>query len=304
MPKRKKNDANAEKDIDKKADLDEAQSQDPSTLSDKDSISKGTPNLSNKNDHRFHKVVNGKDKATKVLYKKRSESRDEAVNRLKETGWIDDNIQHHFGPNGNEIHEGDPSKCPNCARYAKKNSTKSSSDEPKLSSQPLNTVEDVEKAWTTIPANTVPYFEFNYYNDNLVVPLISKPVSVNRALAMFKKATWFSHEKPELKARILGKAESHECPGALQVKVRLVGDMLKVLNKLDIRGWTSVLLGAKEDFNEKRVTLKPRIECVYTPQVIKPEVLDTLKEPFGLKEDEFKPKEDEKGNDTTDESDK
>jgi hypothetical protein len=224
---------------------------------------------------------------------------------------MNDNTQHHESPDSRELHEGDPSKCPNCARYARKNTTGPESNEPKLSSQPLNTVEDVEKAWTTIPANTIPYFEFNYYNENLVVPLISQPVSVNRALAMFKKAAWFSHEKPELKARILGKAESHECPNALQVKVRLVGDMLKLLQKLDIRGWAPVLIGADEDFKEKKVTLKPRIEVVYTPQVVKLEVINTLKEPFGLKEDDFKPKEDtedgkrrKEGNDTTEESDK
>lgn len=304
MPKTKKNDANAENDIDKKAPENEAQSSQASTLSEEDSISKSKPSLKNKTDHRFHKVVDGKDKATKVLYKKRNESGDDAVSRLREQGWINDTTQYHESPNGHEFHEGDPTKCPNCVKYLEKNSIGPDSNLPKLSTSPLNTVEDVEKAWTIIPANTVPYFEFNYYNDNLVVPLISKPCSVNRALAMFKKAAWFSEEKPELNARILGKAESHECPGALQVKVRLVGDMLKLLNRLDIRGWAPVLIGAKDDFKEKKVRLKPRIEVAYTPQVVKLEVLDTLKEPFGLKDLSLKPKEDLEGNDTTDETDK
>ena len=317
MPKRKKNVDDAEKINDKMSDQSQAQASDPSPLSEKDSISKSKPNLDVKNDHRFHKVVDGKDKATKVLYFKKDkdtkklETSSEAEKRLR-GDWIGDKQTIHVDPESRAFHEGDPSKCPNCARHIKKNKTGSQSNEPKLSSLPLASREDVEKAWSTNPAGTTPYFEFCYVSEDLVLPLISMATSVNRALVMFENAQWFVKERSELKARILGKAESHECPGALQVKVSLVGDMLKLLRKLDIRGWTPALIGAKDDFKERRVTLKPRIECVYTPQVVKLEVIDTLKEPFGLKDVDFKPNEDTthvgkhsaEGNETTEKSDK
>jgi hypothetical protein len=311
MPKRKTKTDSAEKVSVDKPNQDNAQDLDKSTVSDKlDSISKNKPNPKVINDHKFHNVVDGRNKATKVLYFQKNEGSKEAENRLREQNWISDETEFHISPNEREFHEGDPSKCPNCAKYLRKNKTGTKSNEPTLSSQPLNSVEDVEKAWTTIPANTVPYFEFNYFNGEMVVPLVSQPLSVNRALAMFKVAERFSSEKPELKARIVGKAESHECPDALEVKLRLSTDLRTLLNKLDVRGWTPALIGANE-LKEKKVTLKPRIEVVYTPQVVKLEVINTLRDSFKLKEDDFKPKEDnndgrsiKEGNDTTEKSDK
>jgi hypothetical protein len=317
MPKRKENDASAAPSIEKdqkirKADQKKALSSDLKTSSEKlDSISKSKPPTKDKNDHRFHKAVGERDYATKVLYKKRNESRDDAVNRLKEAGWMDDNTRHHESPDTRALHEGDSSKCPNCARYFRKNLTGPGDNSPVKSSQPLNSVEDVEKAWGTIPKNTIPYFEFDYYSENLVVPLISKPCSVNEAMALFQKAQWFSHEKKELKAVVTGKAESHICPNALQVRVGLTGDMRKLITKLDgLRGWAPVLIGSDPEVKLKKVVLKPRIEVVYTPQGVNLQIVNQLSQAVGLKEESLKPKEELKdgrhhkeGNDTAAEAD-
>jgi hypothetical protein len=306
MPKRKKNVASAEKDNDKKAAQDEAQDLEKPTLSEEDDISKSTPTKSKREfDHRFHKVVDGKVvKSSKLLYKKSNESGDDAISRFRELGWIDDNTQHHWGPNSNAIHEGDSSKCPNCARALRSDKGKSAT--PAVEQQLLNSVQDVTDAWTTIPANTVPYFEFNYWDEKykVALPLFSGPVDVNEAMVKFRKSQEFINEKPELKARVTGKTESHLCPNAYEVRVKLLKDTRSILSQQSMSGWAPVLMSANGELEEKRLVLKPRIQVIYTPQVVEPERIDLLSTSYGLKDSDFKPKEDLEGNDTTEKTDK
>ena len=306
MPKNKKNDANAVKDIDKKVPEDEAQSPKASTLSEEDSISKSKPSPDVKNDHRFHKVVDGKDKATKVLYKQSNETRVDAVARLKETGWMNDNTQYHEGPNSREFHEGDSSKCPNCARYARKNDTGPNSSMPELTTKHISSADDVKKAWSTNPAGTSPHFELVLTGEGLVIPLISKLADVNEATALFMASTKFAKAKPELKVSVRGKVESELCPNAYEVKVSLSRDMRNIVRNINIKGWAPILLSKEGERDKGPIMVKPVIQVVYGPQEYKPESVYLFKDPFKLSDDDFKPEEDHEneGNDTTDESDK
>jgi len=295
MPVKKKDAARAVKDSMNGATPSSARGKEDQTLDSKIDISKDEPSVREQR-HRFVKLIDGKKVAeSRRLKYKQSESRDKALIRFKNINWIDDNTQYHEHPNAKEIHEGDADKCPICTTYLKANDgAKAQVNQP--TSHALTSVDDVRKAWTQIPAGTMPYIVLVYVGEDVVLPLIEKTMSVSKAVLAFEKARRFMKEKPTLKVKVEGKTESHVCPNAYQVKVRLSADMRSVLTKLDISGWAPVLRSTKEELSSKKFILQPKLEVAYLSQSVKPELVDYLKESFGLKDFELDPiKEDKDG---------
>jgi hypothetical protein len=303
---------NAKPGVVKKQDQLVSHKTDQSDVSSQKSKSLKSPTSKRSTGYRFSREIDGKSKAIKTFRLHPKEDKDGALQRLRGLGYtFDESKGVHLAANKKNLHVGNIDKCPRCVASALK-SGGPSADIPEKSTFPLNSVEDVKKAWTTIPANTIPYFELICENEGVILPLISKPYSINRAVGMFEKARWFQSKKPEVKATILGKAESHECPGAVSVRVSLAGDMSKFLKRISgLVAWAPALVGDTEKLDKRTISLTTKIQCGYTPQKYNPKVVEFLKDSLGtLKKDAFKPEEDktngrhdEKGNETTEKSD-
>lgn len=315
MPRKKKDVDSVEKIDDKKSSqVDTLRSETSSSSDSEGDISESKPSRTRETDHRFHKYIDGKKvKSSRVLYLRKQEVKEglDPVPRLKEASWLDDNSQHHASPDKRELHEGDPSKCPNCLRYVRKNSTgPNSSKEPERTSRELTAVSDIESAWAQNPSGTSPWFELTLVGDNLAIPLISKRCDVNEALALFHASQKFSSEKKDIKVTVQGKIDSDSCPNARKVKIELSRDMRSIVSNLNVKGWAPILQTESEDLKRGKVSVKPRISVVYTPEKVKLETLNLFKTTYKVNDVELKPKEEqqdgrhrEEGNDTTSKED-